>query len=172
MREDGYIRWLKKEINRYNLKDNVQWIGSIDEHQIIKELQSCTAFVVTSFVESYCVALAEAMQIGTPTITTYTGGTSELATPEVDSLFYAPGDSAMLSEQVLKLTNSVDLQLHISNNAIKTSRMRKNLQSIVEHQFEIYQNLASNNIANFSGSSATSVDSGHEHRYEDRRPQA
>ena len=141
---DGYLRLIIKMINSLGLEHNVIWLGSIDANQIIIELQHASVFVSTSFVESYSVALAEAMCIGTPSVVSYAGAMPELADPGIDALFFTPGDDKQCAFQILKFLNNVDFACSISENALAKSIKRESEADLVRIQHDNYVNILNN----------------------------
>jgi len=88
IRQDGYMRWINQMIREFGLEDAIEWLGPINGAQIIKELESSAAAVIPTYVEGYCLAFAEAMILGTPTVVAYAGGTSYLGKDEESCLFF------------------------------------------------------------------------------------
>lgn len=138
IRQDGYIRWLKREIRRLGLEANVAWLGALDAARIIAELQSSAAALIPSYVESYCMALAEAMMLGVPSVTTYTGGTAFLAKDEETALFFSPGDEAMCAYQLERILTDRALGERLSGAARMSAVVRHDQKKITTHYFQLY----------------------------------
>lgn len=138
LRKDGYITWVCSEIRRLGLDDNVVWLGPLKGNEIIDELLKCSAQVLPTFIESYCLALAEAMMLGVPTAVAYTGGTSFLARDEESALFFPPGDEAACAHQLGRLLSDQSLATRLSNNARQTAINRNKPDLVIARQLEIY----------------------------------
>ncbi len=117
VRQDGYVRWINAVVRKLRLDDSVEWLGPLAAEPMAAELRSASAVVVPTFIESYCVALVEAMQIGTPTVTSYTGGTAYLGKDEDSCLFFPPGDELMCAFQLERLLTDGDLARKLSDRA-------------------------------------------------------
>jgi len=65
---DGYSKFLRTLIAKNCLENNVVYAGPIDDNQMIGELLNCNVCVVPSFIETYCLAFAEAMMVGVPVV--------------------------------------------------------------------------------------------------------
>jgi glycosyltransferase involved in cell wall biosynthesis len=141
IRKDGYINFVEQLILKYDLTDNVIWLGEIGESEIVNELQNANIMLLPSFVESYGAAHAEAMFVGTPCVCSFNQGSSYLATNNFDSLFFSPGDYIHCAGQIVKLLTNEDLAIQISNNAIHSSSKRNNLENVYFKQFEIYSSI-------------------------------
>jgi glycosyltransferase involved in cell wall biosynthesis len=139
IRQDGYVRWMNRLIRRLRLEDAVSWLGPLNAEQLVVELSTAAVALIPSFIESYCVALAEAMQVGAPTVVAFTGGTSYLGTDEQTCLFFPPGDEAMCVHQLERLLTDRPLALRLSHNAREVALARNNYDAVVRHQANIYR---------------------------------
>lgn len=135
---DGYLRLIIKMIKINSLGNNVFWLGSIDASEIISELQQASVFVNASFVESYSVALAEAMCVGTPSVVSYAGAMPELAEPDSEALYFTPGDHNQCAFQILKLLNNPDLAYSLSLKALDRNVKKVSETDIVQIQYRNY----------------------------------
>jgi glycosyltransferase involved in cell wall biosynthesis len=140
-RQDGYMHWLNHIIKTLNLFDNIDWLGALNADQIIHELQHCGVNVVCSFVESYCLALAEPMYLGVPSVTSFTGGTSWIAKDNTHALFYTPGDEMMCAHQINRIFSESDLRYKLSFSAREAGLKRHDIKRIAQEQYEIYKNV-------------------------------
>jgi glycosyltransferase involved in cell wall biosynthesis len=139
MRRDGYIAWICNEIKRAGIESNVVWLGALSADQLVDHLLKCSAMVLPTYIESYCLALAEAMLLGVPTVVSYTGGTSWLAKDEVSALFFPPGDEEMCAFQLERVIEDKLLSNQLSMNARMSALQRHNPQAVVMNQLEIYR---------------------------------
>lgn len=138
---DGYSIFLQRLIRKYQLDANVVYLGPIDEIQITNELQHCNVCVIPSFVETYCLAFAEAMIIGTPTIASYAGAMPELGEHKKDCLFYNPSDFHMCAYYIDELIQNKELAEKLSHNGRQRRMIENNPQTVLETQLRIYQNI-------------------------------
>lgn len=147
IRRDGYIAWVSREIKSLGIEHNVQWLGPLSAIQIVEELRRCSAFVLPTFIESYSVALAEAMMLGVPAVASYTGGIPCLCKDEESALFFTPGDEVMCAYQLERLLTDRQLAVRLSRTARAIATERNGPEKIVSRQFEIYRQV----IADGSG---------------------
>lgn len=138
---DGYSVYINKLIRRLDLVDNVCFLGSIDEDKIINELQKCSVSVVPSFIETYCLAFAESMIIGVPTVVSYTGAMPELAEHKKEALFYNSMDYYTMAGYIDELILNRKLSDSISQNCRKRRLLENNPLKVVEQQLKIYNNI-------------------------------
>lgn len=141
---DGYSAFLNMLIKKYGLQENVIYLGSLDEYQIIAHLQEANVCVIPSFIETYCLAFAESMIVGTPTIASFAGAMPELAENGKEAMFYNSVDyytCAALIDKVLQDKELADC-LSVSGRARRMSE--NNMDAVVKTQLEIYENVLSN----------------------------
>lgn len=141
---DGYSVFLNNLIKMYGLQDNVIYLGSLDENQIIAHLQKANVCVIPSFIETYCLAFAESMIVGTPTIASFAGAMPELAENAKEALFYNSVDYYTCAALIDKVLQDRRLAEKISENG-RAKRMKENdMDIVVKTQLDIYNEVLSN----------------------------
>jgi len=136
--QDGYSVFLRKLIKKNDIYDNVQYLGHLNAEQIISHMQNCNVCVVPSFIESYCMVLAEAMIIGVPSVVSYTGAMPDLATHNKSALFYNSLDHGLCAAYIDMLINDKTLAEAISINARENRLIENNPATVIETQLSIY----------------------------------
>lgn len=139
IRQRGYVRWINGIVRRHNLSDNVDWLGPLSAEEVAQELTACSAALVPSHCETYCVAFAEAMQVGVPLVTSFNGGTAWLARDEESALFYQAGDEVMCAHQLWRILTDPELAERLSVKGRKIAGSRNNPEEIVSNQLQIYR---------------------------------
>lgn len=141
---DGYSIFLRKLIKKYKLEDNVEYLGSIDALEIIHQLQDCNVCLIPSFIETYCLAFAESMIVGVPTVVSYAGAMPEQAKDEEEALFYNPFDYVTAAAHIDRIVSNKSLSEKLSYNARKRKFIDNDPQKVVNTQIEIYNNICNN----------------------------
>lgn len=141
LRQEGYMTWINHEAKRLGVESNVQWLGPLSAEQIVAEMQRCAAVFLPTFIEGYCLALAEAMAVGVPTVVTYVGGAVHLGRDEESVLYFSPGDVEMAAYQVGRLLTDQKLAERMGRNARTIALERNHPERIVQHQLDIYQSV-------------------------------
>lgn len=139
--KDGYSIFLKKLIKKSGLEENVTFLGPLDANQLVNELQNANACVVTSFVETYCLAFAESMMVGCPTVCSFAGAMPELAEHGKEAFFYSPTDYVQAASYVDKIIEDPELAAKLSYNARKRRFIENDKQKVIERQLEIYETI-------------------------------
>lgn len=135
----GYTRYLLRIIKKNNLQQNVKFLGAINEEQLISEMLNADVMVQPSYVESYSLALAEAMCVGLPAVVSYAGAMPELAKDNETALFYSPSDFHRCAFLINKLFDNKQLSGELSFKARKLALKRNSSKSVVELQIENYR---------------------------------
>ena len=138
IRRSGYARWLQRETRRLQITESVCWLGPLSADEIIRELHRSSAVVVPSFVETYSLALAEAMVVGVPAVVSYSGAMPELARDGESALFFPPGDESACAWQLDRILGDDGLAERLSQNARSIGLLRNDSHSVLKRQIEIY----------------------------------
>lgn len=139
--KSGYTIYLEKLIKKLGIQENVIFLGSLNENQIVEELQYADVTVIPSFVETYCLAFAESMLIGTPTVVSYTGAMPELADHGEECLFYNSMDFLSCAYYVDQLVRNKALAEKLSANGRKRRQQENDRELVVNTQLDIYHKI-------------------------------
>lgn len=137
----GYPLFLFDLIKKMKLDDNVILLGSLNSREMIKEFFSSRALVISSFVESYSLVLAEAMMLGVPCVVSYAGAMPELAEDERSALYFPTGDAEECAYKIERLLRSKNLSENLSKNSILKSEERHKQESVYKKQIQIYKEI-------------------------------
>ncbi len=94
---------LKKEIEELNMQNQIILYGFATRDEVIKELQSSDAFVLSSEYETFGVVLIEAMSCGLPVISTKCGGPESIILDDGLGLLVDKNNITELSNGMLKV---------------------------------------------------------------------
>lgn len=144
---DGYSKWLFEKIHHNGMKDNIVWLGSLDAENIVIQMKKANVVVVPSFIETYCLALDEALTIGVPTVVSFSGAMPELAEHRKTALFYSPGDFEMCASAIEHFFVNRNFAITTSNNAFN-DKSNKDNNSIALSQLKVYRSIDENKYSN------------------------
>lgn len=116
-RHVGYPVYLLDLISKLGVEDNVRFTGLLSAQQMADQMAGSHICLMASIIENSPNTLAEAMILGTPTVSAYAGGAPSMARDEMDALFYRPDDPAMLALQIRRLFEDPDLAARLSQSA-------------------------------------------------------
>lgn len=96
-----YHEELKEKLASYKYREDVQLLGLVDEEKLHRLIASAYALIYPSFFEGFGLPIVEAMQCGTPVITSNTSGMKEVGG---DAALYAdPNSFEMIGQQMINL---------------------------------------------------------------------
>ena len=137
----GYTNYVLRLIKQYNLVSNVQFLGSISSDEIIKHQMESDICVIPSFVESYCLAFAEAMMIGMPCVVAYAGAMPTIAKDKEEAIFFNSMDYVDCAAKIIEVFEKKELMTMISKNG-RNRRLQDNDKALVlQTQLLIYEDI-------------------------------
>lgn len=104
---DGYRRVLESRIAALGAGEHVRLAG--ERRDIPDLLAAADVFCLPSRTEVLPIALLESMGQGLPVVATRVGGVAELVRHEIDGLLIPSGDTAGLSQSLIRLWREPDL---------------------------------------------------------------
>lgn len=135
IRQSGYELYIKRLIKKMGLEQHVYWLGPINADEIVSELISASVCVIPSYIESYCLALYEAVCIGIPVVCSYAGALPEVTNVTNNVHFFQPGDYYMCAKLIS------DTFLGIGNSLSDKESLFVSPEIAVGRQLEIYNKL-------------------------------
>ncbi len=98
-----YADYIDRLIKRYHLKDNVVYMGALDERQIKSAYLNANVFVLPSAIENSSNSLGEAMMLGMPCIASRVGGIPDMIVDREEGILYDFGDAERLADEIVKM---------------------------------------------------------------------
>lgn len=96
---------LEQAITELNLGEKVSLLGLLNRGQVMHEMASCDAFVLSSRVETFGVVLIEAMAMGKPVVSTICGGPEDFVDGQSGYLMPA-NDVDALADAMVKMAEN------------------------------------------------------------------
>jgi glycosyltransferase involved in cell wall biosynthesis len=141
LRLSGYGKFLLKIINNSNLRDNVTFLGWLDEKQMIAEYQNAHVFVCPSSIENSPNSLGEAQLIGAPCVAAFVGGIPDMIDHGQSGLLYGFEEVEMLAENLRKIFTDDELSRRLSLAGINAAGKRHNRTQNLNCLIKIYDSL-------------------------------
>lgn len=142
LRSVGYFKYLTNLIIENDLEEHINKFFSLDAYDMASQYSSSHIFALPSFIENESISLAEAMMVGTPSVSAYIGGVPSMAKDNESVLFFPPGDESVLAEQIRRIFLSDELACELSKNAKAISKQRHMKKKIVNDVINIYKEVA------------------------------
>ena len=132
----GYAAYLKKLIYDLGVQDHIEFTGPLKAPQVAQMLSKVNAYVLCSTIENSPNTLGEAMMVGTPCVSAYVGGVSDMAEDGKEALFYRNDDPKLLAWNLKRIFDSYELALALSEAGKKKARIthdpERNAQLLID----------------------------------------
>ncbi len=112
-----YQKYIKRVISNLDLKENIIWVGKLNEEQMLKYYCMANVFVSSSSIENSSNSIGEAMLTGTPVIASDVGGIKSYFKHETDGLLYQFDAFYMLADCIIRIFKDDELALKFSQNS-------------------------------------------------------
>lgn len=137
----GYAAYLKKLIYDLGVQDHIEFTGPLKAQQVAEKLSKVNAYVLCSAIENSPNTLGEAMMVGTPCVSAYVGGVSDMAVDGKEALFYRNDDPKLLAWNIKRIFDSDELALSLSEagrkKALVTHDAERNAQLLIDAYCDI-----------------------------------
>ena len=114
----SYACYIRKLIRDCHLEDTIHFIGNQPASEMIHRLQESNVFLLASSVENSPNSLQEAMEIGTPCVSSYVGGVSTLVGDSGGCLLYPYDDPAQGAYMISRIFEDDNLAEALSEKAV------------------------------------------------------
>ena len=138
-----YSKYINNLLDEYNIRSNVDFLGNLDEYELLNQMYLADVFVVSSYVESFCLALAEALAIGLPSVSSYAAALPELISDGNDGFLYPIGDYRICASHLNSIITNKQLANKISENSSSKIRKYCSEKTISQNQISIYKKITS-----------------------------
>lgn len=139
----GYTRFIKKKIKKLGLENNIEFTGYLDAEAMAQKLSRVNVCVVPSAIENAPNALAEAMLVGTPCVSSYAGGSPDMLMDGKCGLLYRFEEPEMLAYRVRCYFDDPKLAADKSQCARHTARQRHAPETLTKTLLDIYSEVVS-----------------------------
>ena len=140
-KDTGYIQYLRKICVELGIEDNVMFLGRLDEKKLLSEMYNADVFVISTFVESYCLALAEALCLGMPCVAPFTSAISELIVMGKNGDLYPMGDYYVCARKIVELIKDNDRSVIMGNMAALIQRKKSDPCELAIRQAKTYRRI-------------------------------
>lgn len=140
----SYGKYLLELIKKYNIEDNIEFVGNKTAVEIKDELLSTNVFVCPSTIENSPNSLGEAMLLSVPCVSANVGGISSIFTDKRDGILYEAGNVEKLAEALDKMFSDVEYAVECGKNANEHARVTHDGAANYARLLEIYSELEEN----------------------------
>lgn len=134
--EMATVRSLAKELG---ILSRIRFLGRVDQVESI--LPCADIFLMPSYLESFGLALLEAMSCGVPTISSNTGGITELVEHGKTGFVFDPEDVSAMAEKSIEILENHSLYKELSRNGREWAHRFFHQENIVDRYEELYRKI-------------------------------
>ncbi len=142
--EPIYLRYLRKMITKYQMENNVQFLGKLSPEQMAENMAKANVFIMPSCIENHSSTLREAMTVGCPCVTTDVGSVLEFAKHEENALVYRYNEYTTLAYFIDRIFSDKATFVDMGQQARKTILAKYPGDSIAEKLFKAYSDILKN----------------------------
>jgi len=129
---------LKRMAHDLGVEGRVFWRDWLDESELALELSRAKLAVLPSRHESFGNAMAEAMAVGTPLVSTRAGSIPEIVEHEVTGLLVPPDDPDALHQAITRLEHDTELADRVGAAGRERVRANFSWQAVARRYLELY----------------------------------
>ncbi len=139
--DPDYYKQIEAVINKHDLSGCVTLLGRIDQEAIKRELTQASVFVLPSKQENAPMAIAEAMAVGVPVISSNVCGMPYMIKDEETGFLVDPDDTDGFSDRILRLLGDEELYARMSSAAQSEALSKYHPQSVANRTIAVYKAL-------------------------------
>ncbi len=140
----GYTKYIVSLIDKYDLWDNVEFVGRQNSEGIINLMTRSHITLVPSASENASATLREAMHLGAPCIASFRGGMVRLIDDEKSGFFFDYPEYEYLAGRIVQLLGDDELACSFSQNAIEKSALWHNKEKNKDDYIQMYKDAYNN----------------------------
>jgi len=142
IRKIVYYQKMLSLIKSLDLEQNIRFLGSLPEKELLREYSEAAVFVLPSFEESQGIVILEAMATGTPVVATRAGGIPDMISDGVNGLLADCGDDTQLYAAIVSLLQDKEQRKKLGQ-AGKQSALQYLPEIIARQHLDVYNRILS-----------------------------
>ena len=141
LKQSTYVRYLKSLEEKYNLQENINWIGRCDEDQMVEHYLRTNVFVCSSTIENSSNSIGEAMLLGMPVVVSDVGGIKSLLKHGEEGMIYQTDAPYMMADYIMKIFEDCEFANQLGENARKRALVTHDKNENTQDLYMIYKEL-------------------------------
>ncbi len=122
--DPAYHQRLLAACDAAGVRDNVSFLGQLDQMRLLEEYARCCLFVLPSRQETAPMAVQQALAAAVPVLATPAGGVASLVDDAVTGLLVDIGDDEMLATALIRLLQDPGMRLEMGAQGRTVARQR------------------------------------------------
>ena len=141
LRKRGYTKYIEKLIKKLGIENNIVWLGSLPQEELVKQYLKANVFVLCSSIENHSSSLKEAMIVGLPCVASAVGGIPEYVRHGESGFLFRFEEYDILALYIEKVFNDIDLAEKFSSAARKDMLKLHENHNVFNRIIEIYHEI-------------------------------
>ncbi len=134
----GYEKYIYDLVEELQLSDHVSFLGKLSDVGVAEQLSQSGICVVGSSIDNAPNAIAEAMIVGTPVLSSYTGGSPSMLGYGDLGYLYPYNEPELLASRIQYMFENQDEVMNKANAAKKVAYERHNIDTLKVRLLQIY----------------------------------
>lgn len=143
-RRSSYDEYLKSLIEKYELRDNIRWLGVLCANDMVNQYLSANVYVNASSIENSSNSICEAMLLGVPIVASDVGGVKSFINHNQSGMLYQESAYYMLANCVIDLFGDANKAIKLGEAARQQALIKHDVNANKERLLEIYDSLIMN----------------------------
>lgn len=137
-----YFAQVQEVIARERLGENVHFLGSLSEDELLKEYMACSLLALPSLQETTPMVIMQAMAAGKAVVATRVGGVPYQVKDGQTGLLVESGDVPALAEAIVRLLRDDDLRIAMGQKGREVAEQRFRAGVVAEKTRQVYYRVA------------------------------
>lgn len=137
-----YQKYLIDIINKNDLQNNIEFLGYLNEKQMVDAMLKSQVFICCSSIENSSNAIGEAIQLSMPIIVSDVGGNKDIVNSEKVAMIYPANEYYTLAARIINIFSSNKIDIHYKElNIISNKRYdrKENIHNLIKIYEKIYR---------------------------------
>lgn len=141
LKRSTYQRYIMELVQKYDLKNHIEWVGSLDAKQMVEHYLHGNVFVCASAIENSSNSIGEAMLLGMPVVASDVGGIKSLLVHEKEGLLYQQDAPYMLADCIERIFKNPEWAMELGKSAKEKASITHDRMKNGNDLIKIYEEL-------------------------------
>ena len=134
----AYAKYISKLISKLGIEENVEFVGRLNEQEMIERMLNSNAVVIPSAIEGTSLILREAMYLGCPCVASFRGGMCDFVSDREDGFLYDFSEYPFLATRLMDIFEGDKLCIEMSKKAIAKTELAHDREVNKEKYLKMY----------------------------------
>ncbi len=146
IKRSTYLEYIKSLIDNYGLRDDIGFVGTLEEAAMVKHYLRGNVFVSASAIENSSNSIGEAMLLGMPVVASDVGGVKTFINHCQNGLLYQANSVRMLADCIMRIFEDDAFALEIAENAYLSASVIYDYNKNTSDLCEIYEEMLNDDV--------------------------